>query len=104
MRSLACLYPLLASISATPVEATHAHAVLLGYAPLHPGAGEWLWKDGRLSSSVFGTPWQRMVPEYKTGNPDFGLFRGIERTSVNMQLEDSGLRATLRWTLVPPRA
>ena len=38
-----------------------------------------------------------MQPEHQPGEKDFGLFPSIERIAVNMQLEQSGMRARVRW-------
>ena len=97
------LYPLLASGHASTVaEAQALHADLFGYAPVHPAGGNWVWENGTLSSSMFGTLERPRQPIYDPRNQAFGLIQGIGRISVNMQLEDEGLRARLRWSLATP--
>jgi hypothetical protein len=39
----------------------------------------------------------RDAREFRPGDRDFGIFPDIDSMSVNMQLEDTGLRAHLRW-------
>jgi hypothetical protein len=36
-------------------------------------------------------------PQYLEGDRSFGLFPEVNQLGVNMQLEDTGLRATIRW-------
>jgi len=97
LAGMAALYPLLLTVGATPEAAAARHAALFGWKPVHPGPGQWAWTDGRIESSAYGTPTRWKAPEYRPGADDFGLFAGIERFSVNMQLEAAGLRAVTRW-------
>ena len=97
LKGMAALYPLLLTVSATPQEAAARYAALFGSKPLHPGPGRWVWKDGRLESSAYGTATHWKEPVYKPEMGDFGLFEGVTRLSVNMQLEAGGLRAVSRW-------
>ncbi len=92
------LYPLLATVSATPEDAAARHADLFGARPLHPGGGRWVWKDGEIGSSVYGTPRRWQQPSWTPRTPDFGLFVGVERLGVAMQLEEDGLRTRCRWS------
>lgn len=102
MQSIGYLYPLLSSGSQTPEEAAAVHAKLFGFKPLHPASGEWLWRDGVLASSVFGTPRSLKQPDYRPGSRDFGMLpAGMDRISVNMQFEDAGLRTIVRWSSEP---
>jgi hypothetical protein len=98
LSGMAALYPLLLTVSATPEDAAARHAALFGAKPLHPGSGKWIWKDGKLESSAYGTATRWTEPVYKREMGDFGLFEGVTRLSVNMQLEAGGLRAVSRWT------
>jgi hypothetical protein len=99
MQGISYLYPLLVSVCKTPAEAVAAHAQLFGFKPLHPASGEWLWQDGVLASSVFGTPRAQKQPEYQPGKRDFGMLpTEIDQISVNMQFEDAGLRTSVRWS------
>jgi hypothetical protein len=77
-------------VSATPDEAAARHAALFGAKPLHPGPGQWTWKDGRLGSSAYGTPTSWREPPYRPELGDFGLFEGVSRLSVNMQFDGPG--------------
>jgi hypothetical protein len=36
-------------------------------------------------------------PGFTAGDRNFGLFPDLERIEVNMQLEDTGLRAIVTW-------
>ncbi len=95
------LYPLLVSGLAESVgDAQKKHAALFGFTPVHPASGQWLWQDGEIGSSTFGTAVRPIQPEFRRGDRDFGLFPEISSMSVNMQLEDTGLRARVRWKLM----
>jgi hypothetical protein len=94
------LFPILASGVATTVDrASDKHATLFGFRPVHPVSGQWSWRNGELESSLFGTALQPVQPEYVPGDRDFGLFPRIDSLDVNVQLEDTGLRARIRWDL-----
>jgi hypothetical protein len=100
VQGMAYLYPLLLSVSGTPEEAAATHARLFGFEPVHPASDQWLWKGGVLASALFGTPRRPQQPEYQGGSRDFGLLPSdVDSFSVNMQFEDAGLRASLRWSL-----
>ena len=92
------LYPLLASGTASTVaEALDKHLTLFGFRPVHPGPGEWLWQDGEIASSTFGSPQSPVQPSYVPGDRDFGLFPTLESVQVSAQMEDTGLRTRIRW-------
>lgn len=92
------LYPLLASGSAHTVsEALDKHLALFGFKPVHPGSGEWLWQDGEVVSSTFGSPKNPVQPPYVPGDRNFGLFPALDSVEVSAQLEDKGLRTRIRW-------
>jgi HEAT repeat protein len=92
------VYPLLAAGVADSVQqAIQRHFEIYGSMPVHPAGGEWLWRDSYLESSEFGTATQPVQPAWKKGDRDFGLFPQLDLLGVNMQLEDTGLRATIRW-------
>jgi hypothetical protein len=96
-------FPLLASGHASTVEeARSLHTDLFGYAPVHPANGHWTWENGSLSSSIFGTMDRPRQPRFDEKNQSFGLIRGARQISANMQMEDDGLRARLRWTFENP--
>ena len=97
LNGMAALYPLLLTVSATPEEAAARHAALLGSKPLHPGPGKWTWQGGKIESSVYFSATRWREPEHKPDLGDFGLFEGVTRLAVNMQLEAGGLRAVVRW-------
>jgi hypothetical protein len=97
LSSMASLLPLLQSISATPDEAASAHATLFGSKPLHPGTGSWIWKDGQLESSQYGTATRWKEAIYSPQMGDFGLFNSLTDVDLNMQFESGGLRAVVRW-------
>ncbi len=62
---------------------------------------DWTWRDPILESSIYGTATRWIQPAYRPDLGDFGLFAGVSRLSVNMQLESDGLRATARWLWKP---
>ncbi len=92
------LYPLLeAGIADSVDQAIRKHFEIFGLMPVHPANGEWIWRDSYLESSQFGTATRPVQPEWKAGDRRFGLFPHVDLIGVNMQLEDTGLRATIRW-------
>jgi len=92
------IYPLLeAGIADNVQQAIRRHFEIFGLMPVHPADGAWLWRDSYLESSEFGTAMRPVQPEWKEGDRSFGLFPEIDRIGVNMELEDAGLRATVRW-------
>ena len=93
------LYPLLACGAASVSEAADKCRALFGYAPEHPGRGQWLWENGRLSSSTYGDTRHPMQPEYKTGDQLFGALGGLDTLNLNLQFEDAGLRVVTRWKM-----
>ena len=98
LASLAALLPLLESgTSATPEEAVAAHAAIFGSKPQHPKNGAWVWKNGVLESSLYGSAEHWKAPIYKKEMGDFGLFDGVSLVNLNMQFEQGGLRAVCRW-------
>ena len=97
VKSMAALYPLLLTLSATPEDAAARNAALFGSRPLHPGPGTWIWKNRKIQSSAYGSATQWKAPIYKADMGDFGLFEGVTHVSLNMQLETGGLRAVVRW-------
>ena len=97
LSSMASLLPLLQAVSATPEDAASLHAALFGSRPLHPGRGSWIWKDGKLESSVYGSATRWKEPIYKPEMGSFGLFDGTTLLDLNMQFEAGGLRAVCRW-------
>ena len=78
-------------------QAIHKHFEIFGFRPVHPSRGEWLWRDSFLESTEFGTAMRPVQPEFEEGDRSFGLFPEIDRIGVNMQLEDTGLRAIITW-------
>jgi hypothetical protein len=97
--SMAALLPLLESgVSATPDQAVAAHAAIFGSKPGHPRNGAWVWKNGVLESSAYGSAVRWKAPAYKPEMGDFGLFDGLSLVNLNMQFEQGGLRAVCRWT------
>jgi len=97
VQGMAYLYPLMVSGSPTTGDAAARHAALFGFAPVHPAGGAWVWENGELRSTLYGTSTHARQPEHKPGERDFGLLGGIEEFGVNLQLEDTGLRTLLRW-------
>lgn len=99
MGGLGCLYPLLRSGSTDVSGAIERHRRLFGFAPMHPGRGEWEWDGTRLSSSIFGQPGREEQPEYDPADKEYGIFQGIGNVGLSMQFEDDGLRSHCRWVL-----
>jgi len=103
MNGIGYLYPLLLAGEPDVETALAKHGRLFGFRPVHPPGGDWEWKGRELHSTVFGTATHQKQPEYREGNRAFGVLQGVERLSLNMQFEESGLRATCRWTYRKPR-
>ncbi len=92
------IYPLLAAGVADSVrQAIDRHGEIFGFRPVHPSRGEWLWRDSYLESTEFGTAMRPVQPAYVEGDRSFGVFPELDRIDVNMQLENTGLRATIAW-------
>jgi hypothetical protein len=92
------LYPLILSGAADVRTAEQRHAQWFGFRPLHPPVGQWIWQDGNLTSSVYGSAWRQRQPAFDPQRP-FGLMQTIESLQLNMQFEDAGLRSVIRWKL-----
>ena len=97
MQGIASLYPMMLAGSPDVKTARARLAALFGYAPEHPGNGEWIWENGELRSSVFGTPGRQIQPAHKAGTQDFGVFNGVEEFTLGLQFEDTGLRIRADW-------
>jgi hypothetical protein len=97
LTSMAALLPWLQALGGTPDAAAARYRAVFGPVPLHPGAGSWLWKNGTLASSTYGSPTQWSVPRYSASDGTFGVFQGATLLDLNMQFESGGLRATCRW-------
>ncbi len=96
-QGMALLFPLVFSGFAGPDDAQEKHALLFGYTPVHPGAGNWQWDGLNLASSRYGSVRSKRQPPYEEAEDNFGLLHDIENLRLNMQFEDSGLRAAIRW-------
>ena len=103
MSGIGDLLPMMLTGCESVDAAVARHRLLFGYAPRHPGAGKWLWQDGRLESTVFGSTRRQQQPPHRPGDRAFGLLQGIEYVTLDMQLEDTGLRSALRWKLADDR-
>jgi hypothetical protein len=93
------LYPFLACGAGSVPEAVSQCRALFGFAPEHPGAGQWVWENGRLRSSVYGDARYPVQPEYKPGSRPFGILAGLDALNLNLQFEDAGLRVVTRWKM-----
>jgi hypothetical protein len=98
MSAIGRLYPLIVSPAADVETAEQRHGQWFGFRPLHPPGGEWVWQEGTLHSSVYGSVWRQRQPGFDPQRP-FGLMQTIESLQLNMQFEDSGLRSIVRWKL-----
>jgi hypothetical protein len=92
------LVPLILSGAADVGSAEQRHGQLFGFRPLHPPVGQWIWQDGNLTSSVYGSAWRQRQPAFDPERP-FGLMQSVESMQLNMQFEDAGLRSIIRWKL-----
>ncbi|HBC88925.1 MAG TPA: hypothetical protein DCZ94_18435 [Lentisphaeria bacterium] len=93
------LYPLLACGAPSVKEASELSRTMFGFAPVHPGNGEWIWEKGQIRSSVYGDILHPTQPEYKSGNRQFGFLAGFDMLNLNLQFEDSGLRVLTSWKM-----
>lgn len=99
MSGLGVLYPLLAAGADSVEQAQQQATSLLGYRPVHPGRGKWSWRNGTLSSNVFGSPARQFQADYQSDDEAFGILHQVTRLSIAMQFENDGLRAVARWEL-----
>lgn len=97
LKGASTLYPLLLTVSGDPGSAAKKNADLFGFTPLHPRPGEFTWEKGKAGSTLYGTAARWKHPPFRKGDRAFGLLQGMESLTVNMQLEDDGLRARTRW-------
>ena len=98
MHNAGYLYPLVASGYTTIDNAPAAHYKLTGCTPIHPPGGKWLWKDYNVASSIYGSVHQPEQPDPNiTEQEDPGLMKDVERLSLEMQFENTGLRTRIRW-------
>ncbi|MBN1515342.1 hypothetical protein JXA32_02115 [Candidatus Sumerlaeota bacterium] len=93
------LYPLLLSRHAGLTGAAARHQAMFGYHPVHPPLGDWNWDGLELSSTAFGSVTHQACPANDEDNPIYGVMRGIQSISLNMQFEESGLRTIAKWKL-----
>ncbi len=93
------LYPLLACGATSVKEAADQSRVMFGFAPEHPGKGQWVWENGQVRSTVYGDMLHPSQPEYMPGVRQFGFLAGFDRLNLNLQFEDSGLRVLTRWKM-----
>lgn len=97
------LYPLLACGAGSVPAALNQCRDLFGFAPEHPGSGQWVWEHDRVCSTAYGDPARPLQPEYKPGDQAFGLLGGLETLNLNLQFEDAGLRVVTRWKMAVAR-
>jgi hypothetical protein len=97
IEGIAYLTPFIAAGAETPADAAALHDKLLGFKPVHPPGGDWTLSQGRVVSTAFGGLLHQKQPPYDPAK-DFGLLQGGARLSVQMQLEDSGLRSIIKWS------
>ena len=100
LAGLGRLYPLLASGSADIDTASERHQQLFGFRPLPVTGDRWIWQDGHLVSTLYGSVHRQRQPAYAPDRP-FGLMQLIDSLQMTMQFEDAGLRSVIRWKLHP---
>ena len=93
------LYPFFVTGAASAAAATEQCRVMFGFAPEHPGKGQWVWENGEVRSTVYGTATHPVQPEYRAGDCTFGALGGLDALKLNLQFEDAGLRAIMCWKL-----
>jgi hypothetical protein len=98
LQGMAYLYPLLLTATDRPQEAAALQKKLFGFVPVHPPGGKWTYKNGNLESTAFGSGYKWMVPPYTRGDRDFGLLKNVDELELNVQMEEDGLRSTVRWS------
>ncbi len=98
MSGINLLYPFMMAGAESVEQAIQQARKQLGAEPVHPGKGRWLWRNGLLSSSIFGNAIQQYQAEYQE-DKSFGILRQVQQVQINMQFEDDGLRAQVRWEL-----
>jgi len=93
------LYPLLACGAGSVADAINQSRLLFGFAPEHPGQGQWVWENRKIRSARYGDARHPVQPEYKPGNRPFGLLAGLGTLNLNLQFEEAGLRVVTRWKM-----
>ncbi|MEI6563463.1 MAG: hypothetical protein WCO42_04045 [bacterium] len=93
------LYPLLMCGADSVEGAISQSRALFGFAPEHPGKGQWEWENGRIWSTTYGDASHPVQPEYKAGDRPFGVLAGLDTLNLNLQFEDAGLRVVTRWKM-----
>lgn len=93
------LVPVILAEGADVAKAQARHRELFGYAPHHPGAGNWVWKDGILESDRYGSQWKPLQPAFTPADAQDGLFPGVKHLQMSVQFEDTGLRTVVRWEM-----
>lgn len=103
MQGINCLGPLVSALGCkSAADASALHLRLFGFAPLHPAGGGWQLAGNSLKSSVFGSPYEQVIPDYGNAKRDFGLFTSVPNVQLSMQFEDTGLRSVCRWKYQAP--
>ncbi len=98
-KSEAYLAPIIGTGASSVEEAQKIHKKLFGFVPAHPGFGKWKLDQGHLESKQYGSVFAPRQPKHKPGDTYFGLLRRIHNLSIELQMEDEGLRTRLRWKI-----
>lgn len=94
---------MLSTLGKSPEEAADALRHTFGFTPVHPPGGEFILKDGRVESTVFGNLRSQRQPDpSQASESTFGILRAIESLRVSTQFEQDGLRAKVHWNLRAP--
>ena len=100
LRGMDRLLPFLLCGAESVEAAGIRHRNLFGFLPAHPDGGEYIWENGELKSSQFGSiAFQEQPAPDAMGKNDFGALGGIDSLQVGCQFELDGLRATASWQL-----
>ena len=91
------LYPLIASGCAGMENVLDEHLKLFGYTLRKAEQDDWSWTGGTLESRRYGSIFHKKQAAYNETTGDFGLLECINDLSIQMQFEQDGLRAEIRW-------
>jgi len=100
IRGVDYLYPFMLTGIRDVETAQARHQELFGFRPSHPVGGEWIWSEGELRSTQFGSVAKQEQPAFAPGvKGQFGSMERLANLHIACQFELDGLRAKATWEL-----
>ncbi len=100
LQGMGFLYPLVSSGYASLETAFDKYMNLFGFTPAQASGDQWTWTNATIESARYGSVFQKRQPSY-IGDNNFGLMDAIQDLALQMQFEETGLRATIKWKTRP---